>query len=256
MKSNYIEEMTKEAVAILQKHEPPEGYLCAFSGGKDSMVIYDLLKKSGCKFDAHYSFTSVDPPELTQFIKDNYPDVIWHKPELTMFQLIEKWGFPSRQKRYCCSILKETLGKNRIVVTGVRKQESVKRNRREMFETSINDKTKQFLNIIINWSFNSVWEYIKLNKLPYCKLYDEGWHRIGCIGCPIATYKQKVKHFNRYPNFKKAYLESWRRHIVYLDSREKTSTLPRDPEKAFDYWIRNVDLDTFNEDDNQLKFDF
>ena len=42
------------AIMRLQQFQPPEGYYLAFSGGKDSVVLYDLAVKSGVKFDAHY----------------------------------------------------------------------------------------------------------------------------------------------------------------------------------------------------------
>jgi len=57
---------------ILREYEPTEGYYLAFSGGKDSIVCYDLLLKSGCKFDAHYSVTTIDPPELMRYMKEHY----------------------------------------------------------------------------------------------------------------------------------------------------------------------------------------
>ena len=65
------------AIARIKEYKPPEGYYLAFSGGKDSVVIYDLAIRSGVKFDAHYCVSPIDPPELRQFTKDNYPDVVW-----------------------------------------------------------------------------------------------------------------------------------------------------------------------------------
>ena len=82
--------MFDEAMHVLHEYEPPEGYYVAFSGGKDSQVILDLVQRSGVKYDAHMNITSVDPPELTAFVKAHYPDVERHRPELTMYQLIEK----------------------------------------------------------------------------------------------------------------------------------------------------------------------
>ena len=59
---------TKDKVQIamerLRAFEPNEGYYVAFSGGKDSQVIYHLCKEAGVKMDAHYSLTTVDPPEF------------------------------------------------------------------------------------------------------------------------------------------------------------------------------------------------
>ena len=63
------------AIQLLKSFEPPDGYYVAFSGGKDSQCVYHLCKMAGVKFDAHYARTSVDPPELVNFIRDNYPDV-------------------------------------------------------------------------------------------------------------------------------------------------------------------------------------
>lgn len=44
------------AIAQIRLHEPSEGYYVAFSGGKDSCVILDLVKRAGVKYDAHYNW--------------------------------------------------------------------------------------------------------------------------------------------------------------------------------------------------------
>ena len=78
-----------KAIHMLQKMETvalrysPNGFHVAFSGGKDSQVIYELCKMAGVKFKAFFYKTSVDPPELLKFIRSDYPDVIWLKPEKT-----------------------------------------------------------------------------------------------------------------------------------------------------------------------------
>ena len=117
---------------------PPEGYYVAFSGGKDSQCIYHLCKMAGVKFDAHYNVTSVDPPELIRFIKKNYPDVIWDYPRdrdgkvITMWNLIPRKQMPpTRLARYCCAYFKESSGKGRVTVTGVRWAESSNRSRNQ-----------------------------------------------------------------------------------------------------------------------------
>ena len=122
------------AIDRFRAFEPEDGYYLAFSGGKDSQCIYHLAQMAGVKFDAHYRVTSVDPPELVRFIKRQYPDVSIDFPRdndgkvITMWNLIPKKLMPpTRLVRYCCEKLKETGGKGRIVVTGVRHAESLKR---------------------------------------------------------------------------------------------------------------------------------
>ena len=86
----------QKAINRLKMFEPREGYFLAFSGGKDSQCIYHLAKMAGVKFEAHYSVTTVDPPELVRFIKKEYPDVIWDRhygkdgKPMSMFRLISE----------------------------------------------------------------------------------------------------------------------------------------------------------------------
>mgnify|MGYP003377250662 FL=1 len=121
-----------EAAALAMSSE---GYYLAFSGGKDSQVIYQLAVMAGAKFTAHYHITTVDPPELFYFIRKEYPDVYMDKPETTMWDLIVKKGFPpTRMVRYCCSDLKERGGAGKFVLTGVRWEESRKRKNRKLVE--------------------------------------------------------------------------------------------------------------------------
>ena len=84
----------EKTIEKIKAFEPEEGYYLAFSGGKDSQCIYHLCKMAGVKFDAHYRVTSVDPPELVKFIKDQYTDVAREIPRdkdgkpITMWSLI------------------------------------------------------------------------------------------------------------------------------------------------------------------------
>lgn len=126
------------AIKRLKAFEPKEGYYVAFSGGKDSQCVYHLCKMAGVKFDAHYNVTSVDPPELVKFIKTHYPDVRFDYPRNNKGKVLTMWNLipaermpPTRLVRYCCESLKETSGKGRYTVTGVRQAESANRKRNQ-----------------------------------------------------------------------------------------------------------------------------
>lgn len=131
-----LQDKVATAIQRLRTFVPPDGYYVCFSGGKDSQCVYHLCKEAGVKFDAHYSHTTVDPPELIYFMREHYPDVIVDKPDLTMWQLIVKKGMPpTRMVRYCCDELKEGGGRGHVAVTGVRWEESRKRkNNRGLLE--------------------------------------------------------------------------------------------------------------------------
>lgn len=130
------------AVDRLKAYEPKEGYFLAFSGGKDSVTVKALCDLAGVKYDAHYSVTSVDPPELVEFIKKEHPDVSRDIPHdkdgapVTMWNLIPKKLMPpTRLVRYCCKALKESAGDGRITLTGVRWAESTNRKKNQGIAT-------------------------------------------------------------------------------------------------------------------------
>ena len=122
-----LNEKVKDSIERMKAFEPQEGYLLAFSGGKDSVVLKALADMAGVKYSAHYNVTSVDPPELVRFIREKHPDVEWVYPRysdgkrITMWNLIPKNMFPPlRRMRYCCEKLKEWDGKGRYTLTGTR----------------------------------------------------------------------------------------------------------------------------------------
>lgn len=227
----------KVAIRRLQLHEPPEGYYVAFSGGKDSCVVLDLCKRAGVKYDAHYNLTTVDPPELVYFIRDNYPEVEKHRPRLSMWELIVKNKLPPmRNARYCCRELKERGGDGRVVVTGVRHAESARRSKRKLVETCNNRGGKSFIHPIIEWSDAEVWEYIKKYNLPYCSLYNEGFKRIGCICCPYARGKAKQREIERWPAYKKLYCLAFEKMLA-ARTEAGLKNIQKTGEEVFEWWV-------------------
>lgn len=216
------------SIALLKKAEPmalsyfTKGFYLAFSGGKDSQALYHVAKMAGVKFEAHYALTTLDPPELVHFIRDNYPDVITDRPEMTFAQVcLKKKALPTRRMRFCCAVLKETRGEGTVTLTGVRRQESVKRSKRNEAEKisskkarfsgtfeqldqftrekelegvqCVNGKDKIVINPVIDWTENDVWYFLnEVAKVKHCSLYDRGWRRIGCLFCPMANKKEII----------------------------------------------------------------
>lgn len=259
--------MTKLEVTLerLKTIEPRGGsWYLAFSGGKDSCVIKALADMAGIKYDAHYRVSSVDPPELVRFIKTEYPEVELEFPRYadgtvaTMWNLIPKQTMPPTQlARYCCRYLKEKGGEGRDKITGVRWAESVRRkNKRAGLEIQGDAKTREMLdpdnmdedmvrycmqskgfvlNPIIDWSDEDVWEFIHRYNVKYCHLYDEGFKRLGCIGCPMATEREKKRQFKRWPKYEEAYLRAFDR---MLKNGKKEYLKWDTPEDVMKWWRR------------------
>lgn len=75
-------------------------------------------------------------------------------------------------------------------------------------------KGKVTLNPIIDWEDDDVWEFLNdWAKVPHCSLYDEGWRRLGCLGCPLAGDVIMKRDFVRYPKYKELYIRAFERMI-------------------------------------------
>lgn len=269
----YGKDKVEQSIERIRTFEPEEGYYLAFSGGKDSVVIKRLAEMAGVKFDAHYTVTSCDPPELVRFVK-SHKDVKLDFPRYksgedegkvaTMWNLIPKRLMPpTRMARYCCAQLKEAQGDGRFVMTGVRWAESKKRSTRGGVEISRYKKhsvhvenvdpdnpsqetvhfcmqhSKRILNPIIDWSTDDVWEFIREYKVPYCSLYDEGFKRLGCIGCPVSKRKKRMKEFERWPKYRRLYGLAFERMIKRREETGRENEID-DPEKFLEYWMGSL----------------
>lgn len=277
-----LERKIDASIKRMQMYEPKEGFFLAFSGGKDSQCVFELAKMAGVKFDPHYHVTGVDPPELFRFIRQQYPETKFDFPagsdgkRITMWKLIENSSMPPTAiTRYCCEKLKEPNGTGRLVMTGVRWDESVRRRnitgvvtvqrpgktiKRLLDEMEVdysNAKgglilnldnslerrvvemcyrtSKTILNPIVDWYEDEVWRFLnEVAKVPHCSLYDEGFHRIGCIGCPMQGPKGMARDFERYPKFKDLYIKAFDRMI----QRNQGRCIWKNGQECFDWWIR------------------
>ena len=259
-----VEDKVQNSIDALRSFEPPEGYYLAFSGGKDSVVVKHLCDMAGVKYEAHYHVTSVDPPELVQFIKEKYPDVhrdIPHDEDgkpITMWNLIPRNKVvPTRIMRFCCEELKERGGVGRMTLTGVRWAESARRKKHQGLAVIIdnntvlnndNEETRELLescyrlrktvvNPIINWEDEDVWEFIHRENIPYCKLYDEGEKRWGCIGCPLSGNRTMEQDFAKYPKYKELYLKAFGTMIAERERAGLSIKGWETPEKVMEWWL-------------------
>lgn len=73
----------------------------------------------------------------------------------------------------------------------------------------IHGKESLLISPIIEWTERDVWEFLNdVVRVAHCKLYDQGWHRIGCINCPMASAKQKQIENERWPHVKRGWIKA------------------------------------------------
>ena len=184
--------------------------LC-FSGGKDSILTKFLCDKAGIKYNAVYSITTIDPPPVVQFIKNRHPEVDLKRQPKNFFEMILEKGFPIRQKRWCCEYFKENTGNSFLKIIGVRHSESAARAKRWSQITKHREHDQFLLCPSLYFEDFEVWEVIKGEGLSYCELYDCGFHRLGCIGCPMATTKERRMQLDMFPRYESLFMLSFSR---------------------------------------------
>ena len=115
-----------------------------------------------------------------------------------------------------------------------------------MTEVCFRDSRKRYLHPVIEWSDADIWQYIRENKLPYCRLYDEGFKRIGCVGCPMAH--NRAEEFRRWPAFEKAYRRAFAKAVDALKNSERGQRRVEysgrnlhwtDGDAMFAWWMQN-----------------
>ena len=268
----------------------PRGYCVCTSEGKDSRVLGHLMRRAGVKHFYLHSITGIDPPELIYFQREKFQeyrdqgyqtyDVMYEK---SMWQMMVYHKIPlTRRIRYCCRELKEKRTAeqgNAVLSFGVRKFESTRRaaNRDELeietgkgerniimpFDNS--DSRKMFENCLLYgerrvnplayWEDEDIWNYSNYWGLGQCCLYDEGFSRLGCIGCPMARKAGREKEFARWPGYKKAYMRAFERMIeARRAAGMQIFRYGQTAEQWFDWWMS--DRAAGNEEDAQLEFEF
>lgn len=252
---------TIKRAAKLAQNYTGKPLVVAFSGGKDSQTVFHLTEAAGVDFEAVYSATTIDPPEVVRFIRKCYPMVRFHVPEMSFWQLVEKTRMlPNRHMRYCCSVLKEATHQGRVTLTGVRREESAKRAKRQILD--INKKPRQFdeferadkidvqcfgngkeritVNPILDWTETDVWEYLSnVVNVPHCELYDQGRRRVGCLFCPMKARKEIVDDMQRYPH----QFERLKKTVAKL--AETSKIFPNDPKAFLEWWLSDKSVQEF-----------
>ena len=218
-----LPELERKAILLLQTHEPKDRpYWGCFSGGKDSVVIKELAKRAGVNVEWHYNVTTIDPPELVRFIRREHPDVVFERPEKSFFKAMPIRGIPMRIGRWCCDEYKERkiYTQDTRLIMGVRADESPRRKAWKQVSRHQTTKAVVILPILF-WKEGQLWEYIRQNCIAYCCLYDEGFKRLGCVGCPMTSSQKRRVEFGRWPQYerlwKKGFKEYWENKTGKLD---------------------------------------
>lgn len=219
----------------------------AFSGGKDSAVLLDLVKKALPKgsFVVIFGDSGMEFPDTYEAVEkirkqceeDGTPFYVSH----SHFDPKDSWelfGPPSRTLRWCCSVhkstpqtlkMREITGKDNYTgldYVGVRRHESVARSTYEYENYGKKQKGQHSFNPLLEWTSAEIWIYMYTRGLFINKAYIKGNSRAGCLLCPMSggcsdyirryNYTKNIdgfidiiKHKNNWDNYSDAELHSY-----------------------------------------------
>ncbi|KJJ74455.1 phosphoadenosine phosphosulfate reductase family protein [Clostridium sp. FS41] len=229
----------KKIIAIYEKYKNKlDVFHVAFSGGKDSAVLLDLVKRALPKesFVVIFGDTGMEFPDTYTVVEktkevcdaDGTPFYI-ARSHLDPHESWEIFGPPARVLRWCCSVhksapqtlkLREITGKDDYVgmdFVGVRKHESVARSEYKYENYGKKQKGQYSFNAILEWTSAEVWLYIFAKNLYVNEAYKKGNSRAGCLFCPMGGNKGDYVQYSSYPSEVKKYVDL----IKMMDARDK-----------------------------------
>lgn len=221
-----LKDKIKQAKQLIKSVCAMHNTALAYSSGKDSVVLDYLAKESNVKVQRFHNVTTIDPSGTISFAIRNGCDIV--RNELSFLDLVEKKGFPTMFRRFCCKELKERYYAE-YALFGIRKSESVKRNAcYSDFDDVYYYTKKKFTNRffpLLHFTDDDIREIVVDRSLECHPLYydHEGRfcveRRLGCIGCPLQSDRGKIDYLS-YPILLKQVL---RRGILFHQRQGRTA---------------------------------
>lgn len=195
-------------------------FYVAFSGGKDSIVTFDLVQRAlpHNDFKVLFGDTGMEFPDtyitvnvIEKQCKEEEIEFIRAKSAFSPKESWQKFGPPATVIRWCCSVhktvpqiltLREFTGKTNftgMAFIGVRASESLSRSEYDYVSLGEKHRGQYSCNPILEWNSAEAYLYIFENNIYLNEAYKKGNRRVGCLLCPRAAERNDFMARKWYP---------------------------------------------------------
>lgn len=195
-------------------------FYVAFSGGKDSVVAFDLVQRAlpHNQMKVLFGDTGMEFPDtyrVMDLIKEKCEELgieyLRASSKLNTEQTWRLFGPPAVTNRWCCSVhktspqimlLQEQTGNQGftgMAFTGIRGDESVSRSEYDDVNYGSKHRGQYSCHPILEWNSAELFDYIYQENLIFNEAYKKGNTRAGCLVCPMSSGKHEYLKAQCYP---------------------------------------------------------
>ncbi len=151
----------------------PDVRVFTLDTGRLHQETYDVMdavrEKYGIKIEVYYPQTNA----LEQMVREHGPNLFYKSVG---------------HRHLCCQVrkvepLKRALSGLDAWITGLRRSQTPTRSNIRKVELDMENNKIVKVNPLAEWNSDEVWNYIRLNSVPYNKLHERGYPSIGCEPC-------------------------------------------------------------------------
>ncbi len=183
----------------LSKWHPRIALASSFSL-EDAIVTHMLMdiRKDAVVFALDTGRLNPETYECAEALRRRYGlKIEWYFPERVAVEDLErnKGLFSFRDsienRKECCGIrkvepLRRALSGLDAWITGLRREQSVTRTELRAVEVDHANGGMYKVNPLSEWTLEQLWDFAHKHRIPYNRLYDQGYTSIGCAPCTRA----------------------------------------------------------------------